>query len=84
VGAIFAVGCGSVQTFAGLCVLRFLSGVLYGPILAIPGGILNGIYKPKHKGIPSIFFIITLLLGPVSGASKETKLVAQRKQEKCY
>ncbi|KAL7786494.1 major facilitator superfamily transporter [Trichoderma afarasin] len=67
VGALFAIGCGTVQTFAGLCILRFLSGLFFAPTLAISGGTLNEIYKPEHRGIPSTFFITTPLLGPGFG-----------------
>ncbi|KAL7941258.1 major facilitator superfamily transporter [Trichoderma barbatum] len=67
IGAIFAIGCGTVHTFAGLCILRFLCGLFYAPTLAISGGTLNEIYKPEHRGIPSTFFITTPLLGPGFG-----------------
>ncbi|KAJ4856730.1 major facilitator superfamily domain-containing protein [Trichoderma breve] len=67
IGALFAIGCGTVQTFAGLCILRFLSGLFFAPTLAISGGTLNEIYKPEHRGIPSTFFITTPLLGPGFG-----------------
>ncbi|KAL5084795.1 hypothetical protein Trisim1_011464 [Trichoderma cf. simile WF8] len=67
IGALFAIGCGTVQNFAGLCILRFLSGLFFAPTLAISGGTLNEIYKPEHRGIPSTFFITTPLLGPGFG-----------------
>lgn len=67
IGTLFTLGCGFVQTFPGLCILRFLAGLLFGPTLAIPAGTLNETFKPAERGIPSTFFITTPLLGPGIG-----------------
>ena len=67
IGALFTLGCGFVQTFAGLCILRFLAGLFFAPTLAISGGTLNETFRPAERGIPSTFFIATPLLGPGMG-----------------
>lgn len=63
-GALFTLGAGFAQTFAGLCVLRFLAGFCFGPSLAVSAGLLNDIFKPVERGLPSALFILTPFLGP--------------------
>lgn len=63
-GALFTLGCGLVHNFAGLCVLRFLAGFCYAPSLAVSAGVLNDVFKPKERGLPSALFILTPFLGP--------------------
>lgn len=66
-GAVFSIGCATVHSFAGLCILRFLSGLFFSPTLAISGGTLNELWRPAQRGIPSTIFITTPLLGPGIG-----------------
>jgi MFS family permease len=66
-GGLFALGAGLVRDFAGLVVLRFLSGFFYGPSLAIGAGVLNEIYLPMQRGGPSAIFILSPFLGPGLG-----------------
>lgn len=63
-GALFTLGCGLVHNFAGLCVLRFLSGFCFAPSLAVSAGVLNDVFHPKERGLPSALFVLTPFLGP--------------------
>lgn len=63
-GALFTLGCGLVHSFAGLCVLRFLAGFCFAPSLAVSAGVLNDVFKPRERGLPSALFILTPFLGP--------------------
>lgn len=63
-GALFTLGCGLVHSFAGLCVLRFLAGFCLGPSLAVSAGLLNDVFRPVERGMPSALFILTPFLGP--------------------
>lgn len=63
-GTLFVVGAAVTHSFAGLNILRFLSGLCFGPSLATATGSISELYKPAHRGIPSIFFILTPSLGP--------------------
>ncbi|KAI1866426.1 hypothetical protein JX265_007727 [Neoarthrinium moseri] len=66
-GGLFALGSGFAGTFAGLCVMRFLSGFFYGPSLAIGSGVLLETYRPIERGPPSALFILSPFLGPGLG-----------------
>ncbi|KAF5517592.1 Fluconazole resistance protein 1 [Colletotrichum aenigma] len=66
-GGLFALGAGFTETFAGLCILRFLSGFFYGPVLAVGSGVLNETYLPVERGLPSTIFILSPFLGPGLG-----------------
>jgi MFS family permease len=63
-GALFTLGCGLVHSFAGLCVLRFLSGFCFAPALAVSAGVLNDVFYPRERGVPSALFVLTPFLGP--------------------
>lgn len=60
----FTLGAALTHSFAGLNILRFLSGFCLAPSLAIGTGTINDIYKPAHRGLPSTLFILTPFLGP--------------------
>lgn len=63
-GSLFTLGVGFVHSFAGLCILRFLAGFCFGPSLAVSAGLLNDIFRPVDRGLPSVLFILTPFLGP--------------------
>lgn len=64
IGALFTLGAGFVHDFAGLCILRFLSGFCFGPSLAVSAGLLNDVFQPVERGLPSALFVLTPFLGP--------------------
>ncbi|KAI3546453.1 major facilitator superfamily transporter [Colletotrichum abscissum] len=66
-GGLFALGSGLTNSFSGLCMMRFLSGFFYGPVLAIGSGVLNETYLPVERGLPSTIFILSPFLGPGLG-----------------
>lgn len=63
-GSLFTLGIGLVRNFAGLCTLRFLAGFCFGPSLAVSAGLLNDIFRPVERGLPSVLFVLTPFLGP--------------------
>ncbi len=63
-GGLFTLGAGFTHSFAGLCILRFLAGTCFAPSLSVSSGLLNEIYLPEHRGIPSTLFVLTPFLGP--------------------
>lgn len=67
VGALFAVGCAVTHNFATLCVLRFLTGFVWGPSLAIGSGTLAETFQPKKRGPAMAIFILMPFLGPGLG-----------------
>lgn len=66
-GTLFSLGAGFCQSFAGLCVLRFLAGFSFGPSLAIGGGTINETFKPAQRAVPSTIYILAPFLGPGLG-----------------
>ncbi|KAJ5551552.1 hypothetical protein N7535_000504 [Penicillium sp. DV-2018c] len=66
-GSLFTLGVGLSQTFAGVCVLRFLAGFCFAPSLAIASGAINETFKPVKRALPSTIFILTPFLGPGLG-----------------
>jgi len=66
-GGLFSLGAGFTTSFAGLCVLRFLAGFVYGPSLAIGSGYLAEAYKPVERALPSSIYILSPFLGPGLG-----------------
>ncbi|KAH8889483.1 MFS general substrate transporter [Thozetella sp. PMI_491] len=66
-GGLFTLGAGLTNSFAGLCILRFLAGTCFAPSLSVSSGLLNEIYLPAHRAIPSTLFILTPFLGPGLG-----------------
>ncbi|CAK7275168.1 hypothetical protein SEPCBS57363_006541 [Sporothrix epigloea] len=69
IGLLFSLGAALVPTssFAGLCVLRFLSGFAFSPSLAIASGVLSEVFRPIERGLPVAVFIVTPFLGPGMG-----------------
>lgn len=66
-GGLFALGSGLTSSFAGLCIMRFLSGFFYGPSLSIGSGVLQETYLPIERGLPSAIYILSPFLGPGFG-----------------
>ncbi|CZR65184.1 related to TPO4-Proposed vacuolar polyamine transporter [Phialocephala subalpina] len=66
-GALFTVGAGLSQNFASLCILRFLAGFSFSPALAIGPATVADIFTKEQRGIPSIIFVTTPMLGPGLG-----------------
>ncbi|KAH7011363.1 major facilitator superfamily domain-containing protein [Ilyonectria destructans] len=66
-GAIFTVGAGFVHNIGGLCFLRFMAGLCWGPVLAVASGSLAETFKPKSRGPVSAVFIMMPFLGPGLG-----------------
>ncbi|KAJ5636704.1 uncharacterized protein N7484_010017 [Penicillium longicatenatum] len=64
VGSLFTLGVGFSNTFAGVCVMRFLAGFCFAPILAIAAGTINETWRPAQRAIPAICFVLTPFLGP--------------------
>ncbi|KAF4549496.1 Polyamine transporter-like protein 5 [Elsinoe fawcettii] len=66
-GGLFSLGSGLTNSFAGLCIMRFLAGFFTGPTLAIGSGILAEVYAPIERGLPSTLFVLSPFLGPALG-----------------
>ena len=66
-GALFTLGVGFCNSFAGICILRFLAGTCLAPSLSVSSGVLNEMYHPDRRAIPSTLFILTPFLGPGLG-----------------
>lgn len=66
-GAIFTVGAGFVHNIGGLCFLRFMAGLCWGPVLAVASGSLAETFRPKSRGPVSAVFIMMPFLGPGLG-----------------
>ncbi|KAH6988467.1 major facilitator superfamily domain-containing protein [Ilyonectria destructans] len=66
-GAVFAVGAGFSHTFGVLCFCRFMSGLCWGPVLAVASGSLTETFRPKRRGTVSAVFILMPFLGPGLG-----------------
>ncbi|KAI5462066.1 major facilitator superfamily domain-containing protein [Mariannaea sp. PMI_226] len=66
-GALFALGCGFVHNIGGLSFLRFMSGLCWGPVLAVASGSLVEVFDPKSRGPVSAVFILMPFLGPGLG-----------------
>lgn len=62
-GALFTLGAGFTNSFAGLCILRFLAGFFWAPALAIATGSLSETFQPKTRGPASAVFILMPFLG---------------------
>ncbi|KAF2997775.1 hypothetical protein E8E14_001868 [Neopestalotiopsis sp. 37M] len=77
-GGLFALGSGLTNSFAGLCVMRFLSGFFYGPSLSIGSGVLQETYLPIERGLPSAIYILSPFLGPGLGPVLGVFLVARK------
>lgn len=66
-GAFFTIGAGFVHNMGGLCFLRFMAGLCWGPVLAVAPGTLSETFTPKNRGPVSAVFILMPFLGPGCG-----------------
>lgn len=66
-GALFALGAGFVHDIGALAFLRFMSGLCWGPVLAVASGSLVETFRPKTRGPVSALFILMPFLGPGLG-----------------
>ncbi|KAI8654823.1 MFS domain-containing protein [Fusarium keratoplasticum] len=66
-GAFFTIGAGFVHNMGGLCFLRFMAGLCWGPVLAVAPGTLSETFTPKNRGPVSAVFILMPFLGPGLG-----------------
>lgn len=66
-GALFTLGAGFTHSFAGLCVLRFLAGFCWAPVLATAAGSLADLFSYSTRGPPSAIVILMPFLGPGLG-----------------
>ncbi|KAK7425165.1 hypothetical protein QQX98_000079 [Neonectria punicea] len=66
-GAVFAVGAGFSHDIGALCFLRFMSGLCWGPVLAVASGSLVETFGPRSRGPVSAVFILMPFLGPGLG-----------------
>lgn len=67
VGALFTLGAGLTDSFAGLCVVRFLAGFCWAPMLATAAGSITDTFPPATRGPASAIFIMMPFLGPGLG-----------------
>lgn len=67
VGSLFTMGAGLVHSFAGLCILRFLAGLCWAPVLALMAGSITETFEPKYRGPVSGICILMPFLGPGLG-----------------
>ncbi|KAF9766723.1 hypothetical protein IL306_000831, partial [Fusarium sp. DS 682] len=73
-GALFTVGAGFVHNIGGLCFLRFMAGLCWGPVLAVAPASLSETFTPKRRGPVSAVFILMPFLGPGLGLVKQRGL----------
>lgn len=66
-GAFFTLGCGFTHNFVALCILRFATGVCWGPALAIGSGTICETFVPRSRGPVMSIFILMPFLGPGLG-----------------
>jgi MFS family permease len=66
-GGLFTLGTGFTNSFAAVCVLRFLAGMCWGPILAVAPATIQETFPLETRGPPSALFILTPFLGPGLG-----------------
>lgn len=66
-GGLFTLGAGLTHSFPGLCVLRLLSGMSWGPILAVAPATVVETYPVSARALPMSLLILTPFLGPGLG-----------------
>ncbi|PGH23530.1 hypothetical protein AJ80_02484 [Polytolypa hystricis UAMH7299] len=66
-GALFGLGAGFTHNFGALCFLRFLSGLCWGPVLAISSGSISDTFAPQVRGPVSAVTVLVPFLGPGLG-----------------
>jgi MFS family permease len=65
--ALFVVGCGTTNSFAGLVVLRFFAGFFGSPPLAVAAGSAADLSTTRTRGVILTTIITTAFLGPALG-----------------
>jgi DHA1 family multidrug resistance protein-like MFS transporter len=63
----FQAGAARVQTFAGLAILRFITAVLGGPVLAVGGASVADMYNPLAIPVMLAIWVIPAFSGPGLG-----------------
>jgi MFS family permease len=66
-GGLFTLGAGLTHNFSGLCILRLLSGMSWGPILAVAPASIAETYPVSAQALPMSLLILTPFLGPGLG-----------------
>lgn len=63
---VFVIGCALSQTIAQFMVFRFISGCMGGTPMALGGGTIADITRPKARSMAMALFSLGPLTGPVS------------------
>jgi MFS family permease len=66
-GALFTLGAGFAKQFSTLCVLRFLAGFCWAPVLAVAPGSLAETFEPRVRGFVFAICILMPSWGPGLG-----------------
>ncbi|KND91520.1 Benomyl/methotrexate resistance protein [Tolypocladium ophioglossoides CBS 100239] len=66
-GALFTLGAGLARGFGAVCVLRFLAGFCWAPLLAVPSATIAETFEARARGPVSAVFILMPFLGPGLG-----------------
>ncbi|PWN29749.1 MFS general substrate transporter [Jaminaea rosea] len=64
---LFNVATGAVETFPGLCVLRFFAGVFGSTGPSLGAGSIGDLFSPQERGRAQSLYGLGPLLGPVVG-----------------
>lgn len=64
---LFVMGVGLSTNMYQILILRFFSGLLASPALAIAGGTINDIWRMEERGVAMATFCLAPFLGPVLG-----------------
>ncbi|CAG8935270.1 unnamed protein product [Penicillium salamii] len=67
VGSLFTLGAGFTRSFGGLCVLRFLAGFTFAPILAVSPGTIKEMFMPQKGALPTAILILCPFIGTGAG-----------------
>ncbi|KAJ3479459.1 hypothetical protein NLG97_g8316 [Lecanicillium saksenae] len=67
VGGLFTLGVALTHNFAAICILRFMAGFCWAPLLAVPSGTLTETFNAAERGPISALFILMPFLGPSLG-----------------
>ncbi len=63
----FQAGAATVKNFAGLCILRFITAILGGPVLAVGGASVADMYNPMQIPIMLAVWVVPAFSGPGLG-----------------
>lgn len=77
-GALFILGAGLANQFSALCVLRFLAGFCWAPVLAVAPGSLAETFEPRVRGFVFALCILMPFLGPGLGYLSSSKSLHPR------